>query len=90
MSEFKRNEFYTIEEARARVPGRPAIETLWRWRQGKGCRGRLESRKFLGRLYVKKTELARFLRENNLDGTPRPNVKDRQRQDEAELARVGI
>ncbi len=91
MHDISNETLLTIAEARARIPGRPSRETLWRWRQGRGCRGhRLETVKVGRRLYVTESALKRFLQRITRDGTPTPNRAERHRQDSAELAKAGI
>ncbi|MBI3461447.1 MAG: DUF1580 domain-containing protein [Planctomycetes bacterium] len=51
----------TLNEARARLPGRPDISTLWRWRQ-RGVRGvKLETLVVGGRRYTTVEALERFV-----------------------------
>lgn len=80
----------TLNQARAGLPGRPALNTLWRWRQGIGCGGRkLETVKLGRTVYTTKEALRRFLR----DGTPtgrRERQSKGQLRDNVELAKFGL
>ncbi len=91
MHDIPEEPLFTLTEARARIPGRPSIETLWRWRT-RGCGGhRLETVKLAnGRVYVSEKALKRFLQLIVRVGTTKPNLAERHRRDSAELAKAGI
>jgi hypothetical protein len=66
------------------LPGRPAVETLWRWRTS-GCRGhRLETILFGGRRFTSREAITRFLRAIN--GEPIRSETPRQREKAIDLA----
>src|SRR5689334_3723371 len=56
-------ELISLKEARALLPGRPDVSTLYRWSLS-GCRGiKLEYRRIGRRIFTTKSWLDRFMRE---------------------------
>jgi hypothetical protein len=71
MIDHENEQLLSMTEAAKLLPGRPAVETLWRWRTA-GCRGhRLETILFGGRRYTSREAIARFL--VSINGEPVPN-----------------
>lgn len=84
----------TLPDASKRLPNRPSLCTLWRWRN-KGVRGRrLESVTIGGLVYTSLEALARFALQNGADNAPTirsPAKREREiRRAEAALAAKGI
>jgi hypothetical protein len=83
--------------AKAPIPGRPSIPTLWRWRQ-KGVRGvRLETITVGGRTYVSRAAIEKFIAGTTTaaSGEPAPLRSPAARERaiaraEKELADAGI
>ena len=83
-----------LAEARAFLPDRPSVCTLWRWRN-KGARGRrLESVVLGGKVYTSVEALARFAHQQGGDGTSAirtPAAREREiAKAERELREAGI
>ena len=89
--------FLSLREAADRLPGRPHVSTLHRWRT-RGVRGaRLITERVGGRRVVAASELARFIAAVTAaaEGEPEPVRTPRQRQRaieaaERELLREGV
>ena len=65
MIDLNTEKLISFSQASARVPGRPSLCTLWRWRT-KGVRGRkLEAVIIGGRPYTSAEALARFARQES-------------------------
>ncbi len=84
----------TLAQASERLPGRPSLCAIWRWRT-KGIRGRkLESVVIGGRPYTSIEALARFAQhQGGRDTAPIRSPKQRERsiaQAERELRSAGI
>jgi hypothetical protein len=84
MIDHEREQLLSMTAAAKFLPGRPSVETLWRWRTA-GCRGhKLETLLFGGRRYTSREAIARFLAAIN--GEPIRTETPRQRERSIERA----
>jgi hypothetical protein len=93
MIDLEREELITLAEASKMLPGRPSLQTLWRWRRrpSRASGGRtLEVVRIGGKVFTSRSALARFAAQEGGDvsptiRTPRQRDRDIERA-ERELA----
>jgi len=79
-------ELIPFQQAGHRIPGRPSIAALHRWRLN-GVRGaRLETLLVGGKRFTSAEAIRRFIESQNRDGSPAPEITAKQRRVQAETA----